>query len=126
MTCFDAPTISSEDRQRTQLYATERARETLKCQVGSLEEWLKTLALTVNFELLSRALLPRAAQLLNKTNQLNLSTRRLTEPEFWGGRAPPPRLDGAGGGRTVSATRGSPACSVWNARGGACGLSISC
>jgi FkbH-like protein len=81
--CFDAPVVSQEDRVRTALYATERKRESLRASVGSVEEWLKTLGLTVIFEALSKSSLPRATQLLNKTNQMNLSTRRLTETELW-------------------------------------------
>jgi FkbH-like protein len=37
----------------------------------------------VTIEDLSRANLDRAAQLLNKTNQMNLSTRRLSAAELW-------------------------------------------
>jgi FkbH-like protein len=50
--------------------------------LGNLEEWLATLKTTVRVEQLNQANLPRAAQLLNKTNQMNLSTRRMSEAEF--------------------------------------------
>jgi FkbH-like protein len=82
LSCFDAPAASREDLERSRMYATERQRTELKRQVGSVEEWLKTLDLTVAIEPLDDANLARAAQLLNKTNQMNLSTRRLTEPEL--------------------------------------------
>jgi FkbH-like protein len=45
-------------------------------------DWLKSLELKVHAEPLSSANLTRAAQLLNKTNQLNLTTRRMTEAEL--------------------------------------------
>lgn len=80
--CFDKPMISDEDRQRQQMYAIERQRVQLKAQVSSLDEWLRTLDLTVTAEPLNDANVRRIAQLLNKTNQLNLSTRRLTEAEL--------------------------------------------
>ncbi len=80
--CFETPSLSAEDRQRTQLYAVERQRDDLKRQVGSLEEWFKTLQICVRIEALNEANVARAAQLLNKTNQMNLSTRRLTEAEL--------------------------------------------
>ena len=82
MTCFDTPTISREDAKRAKMYATERRRSTLKTQVGSLDEWLKTLGITINVEALNSINLPRTIQLLNKTNQMNLTTRRLNESEL--------------------------------------------
>ena len=80
--CFDAPAASKEDAERTKLYAEERQRESMKAQVGSVEEWLKGLQMKVTAEPLGPANLGRAAQLLNKTNQMNLTTRRLTEAEL--------------------------------------------
>jgi FkbH-like protein len=80
--CFDGGFISDEDRRRTQLYTTERQRTQLKRTVGSLDEWLHTLDIQVIVEPLGDANLSRVTQLLNKTNQLNLSTRRLTGPEI--------------------------------------------
>jgi acyl dehydratase len=47
-----------------------------------VEDWLRRLELQVKVEKLSPANLPRAAQLLNKTNQMNLATRRLSETEL--------------------------------------------
>jgi FkbH-like protein len=80
--CFDVPSMSDEDRSRTQAYAAERKREDLRRELASLESWIESLDLRVRVEELSTENLPRATQLLNKTNQMNLSTRRLTEPEF--------------------------------------------
>jgi FkbH-like protein len=54
----------------------------LKKTVRSLEQWLTRLAIRVQVEELHPANLQRAAQLLNKTNQMNLSTRRLSEAEL--------------------------------------------
>jgi FkbH-like protein len=80
--CFDTPSLSREDADRTRLYAEERKRDQLQQQVGSMAEWLKSLGMKVKVERLGPSNLPRATQLLNKTNQLNLSTRRLTENEL--------------------------------------------
>jgi FkbH-like protein len=41
--CFDTPAISREDAERTRLYVEERKRDQLQTQVGSIEEWLKSL-----------------------------------------------------------------------------------
>jgi len=80
--CFDAPRVSVEDRQRSRMYAAERQRWETKRRVPSLQEWLDSLELKVEVEELGAANLPRAAQLLNRTNQMNLSTRRLSEGEL--------------------------------------------
>jgi FkbH-like protein len=80
--CFDAPHVSAEDLERNAMYATERERTQLRGKVSSLDEWLATLELKVRFEPLGPQNIARAAQLLNKTNQLNLRTRRLSEAEL--------------------------------------------
>ncbi|RUP10139.1 HAD-IIIC family phosphatase [Hyphomicrobium sp.] len=82
LSCFDAPALTREDAERTRMYDEETQREALRQQVGSIEEWLKTLEIKVTIEPLSSTTSTRAAQLLNKTNQLNLRTRRLTEREL--------------------------------------------
>ena len=73
---------SDEDANRTQLYATERRRTELLSSVGSLDDWIRDLAIVVRADTLGPGNLPRAAQLLNKTNQMNLTTRRMTEDEL--------------------------------------------
>ena len=80
--CFDSPSVTEEDRQRARMSAVDRERKESKPQLGDLEEWLATLKTTVRVEELNQANLPRAAQLLNKTNQMNLSTRRMSEADF--------------------------------------------
>ncbi|MCC7053600.1 MAG: HAD-IIIC family phosphatase [Gemmatimonadaceae bacterium] len=80
--CFDSPAISREDAERTALYAAERERGAAKASVGSIDEWLGSLGIAVHVEPLTAANLARTAQLLNKTNQMNLSTRRLSEAEL--------------------------------------------
>jgi len=64
------------------MYITEKKRTELKSSVASIDEWLKTLKILVKVEELNESNLPRTAQLFNKTNQMNLSTRRLTESEL--------------------------------------------
>ena len=64
------------------MYLSEKKRRELKNAAGSLEEWLTRLAIRVRVEALDPANLQRAAQLLNKTNQMNLSTRRMSEAEL--------------------------------------------
>jgi FkbH-like protein len=80
--CFEMSAVSREDLARTTMYLSETKRRELKEKVGSLEEWLTRLAIQVQVEELHPANLQRATQLLNKTNQMNLSTRRMSEAEL--------------------------------------------
>lgn len=80
--CFDTPLLSKEDAGRTKMYALERKRKELKKNVDSLDEWLKNLRIKIKVEELSDENLPRTAQLLNKTNQMNLTTRRMMDSEL--------------------------------------------
>ena len=80
--CFASSTLSSEDRSRTQMYATERNRSAALTEIGSRDEWLQSLGTEVHVSPIVDATYPRVTQLLNKTNQLNLRTRRMSEPEL--------------------------------------------
>jgi FkbH-like protein len=82
---FDSPVVSNEDRVRAEYYAAERERRTSLQQaddVGSIDEWLHTLRIKVQVEPVNDLNRQRAAQLFNKTNQMNLTTRRMTEVEL--------------------------------------------
>ena len=91
--CFDPPALSDEDRARAAMMAKGRERESSRARFESLDDWLVSLETVVTVEVLHEANLPRAAQLLNKTNQMNMTTRRLTEDEL--------RAWAAGEGRRV-------------------------
>lgn len=82
MDCFDSPYLTTEDSSRTQLYAAEGQREQLKRTISSRDEWLRSLNTEVVVEAINEANRVRLVQLLNKTNQMNLSTRRMTEKEL--------------------------------------------
>ena len=80
--CFDSPSVTEEDRQRSSMSVVDRKRKESKIHVGDLGDWLATLKTIVRVEELNQVNLSRAAQLLNKTNQMNLATRRMSEAEF--------------------------------------------
>lgn len=80
--CFNPPAITEEDRRRIEMYRSEQQLEGLKRQMVSLDEWLKSLEVRVTVEPLNETNLQRTVQLLNKTNQMNLTTRRMTDVEF--------------------------------------------
>lgn len=80
--CFDTLQHTAEDGARVRAYAAERERHDARAAVGDMGAWLRDLGTRVAIEPLSPANLQRASQLLNKTNQMNLSTRRMAAPEF--------------------------------------------
>lgn len=79
---FDQLTISVEDKQRSELYKNERQRKQLKSQAISLEEFLQQLDMTVTIGYVNSETLPRVSQLLARTNQFNLTTRRHTSSDI--------------------------------------------
>ena len=79
---FDTSFVSKEDKKKTNLYKSEFKRIKLKQNLKSNAQWLKTLKLKIIIEKSKDENLPRIHQLLNKTNQMNLTTRRLSEKEL--------------------------------------------
>jgi FkbH-like protein len=80
--CFDNPTVSKEDNERTRMYINDQQRNALQKSLSSLDDWLRGLEIKIKIEELNEVNLQRTVQLLNKTNQMNLSTRRMTEREL--------------------------------------------
>ena len=80
--CFEVPAVTTEDAMRTKMYVAERSRAELLERIGSVDSWLKSLAISVEVQEVGSGNFDRALQLLNKTNQMNLATRRLNELEF--------------------------------------------
>jgi FkbH-like protein len=64
------------------MYATEGKRKADLHAFTSLDEWIKTLMIRIEVEELSPENLDRAVQLLNRTNQMNLATRRLSPSQL--------------------------------------------
>lgn len=87
--CFDTASITAEDRARTQMYVADRHRRDMRA--GSLDEWLTQLDTRVTVEPVHARNLRRVDQLLNKTNQLNLTTRRLSAEQISEWAAAPDR-----------------------------------
>lgn len=83
LSCFETPRLGAEDLRRTEMYQAERGRKEALEGSSDIENWLSSLGIEVRIAPLCRDSLPRAAQLLNKTNQFNLSLRRLEEDRFW-------------------------------------------
>ncbi len=82
MTCFDTPSFSDEDLRRTAMYAEQKKRTAMRTTAESLDDWLGNLGTIVTARRLDDVDRARSVQLLNKTNQMNLATRRMTPDEF--------------------------------------------
>jgi FkbH-like protein len=79
---FEAVSLSAEDRRRADIYQANALRVALKASAASIDDYLRSLGTTIHFrsfDLLGRA---RIAQLINKSNQFNLTTRRYSEAQI--------------------------------------------
>jgi FkbH-like protein len=79
---FYRESITAEDRAKTAQYRTEFARQEQRAKFDNVEDYLPSLDLSVKLAVNAAHLVPRLAQLTQKTNQFNLTTRRMTEPEL--------------------------------------------
>lgn len=75
LTVFDRLDVTEEDRKRADLMRAEQEREALGSSL-SKEEFRKHLRLRIDFFLAQPEDLERITQLINKTNQFNLTTIR--------------------------------------------------
>jgi FkbH-like protein len=75
-------TLTDADRGRAAAYTAERDRRVSAASAASFEEFLASLEQEVAIEPVSEASLARAAQLCQRTNQFNLTTRRHTAAEL--------------------------------------------
>jgi FkbH-like protein len=73
---FDHLLVSAEDRKRAEHYATEGQRKELQASSESLEDFLMGLKVEVAVGRVGTGSLPRVVQLIGKTNQFNMTTRR--------------------------------------------------
>ncbi|HSU04783.1 MAG TPA: HAD-IIIC family phosphatase, partial [Acetobacteraceae bacterium] len=78
---FEAVAITNEDRERTAQYHGNRAREALRSSTTDLEGYLRGLEMQLLWRTFDRVGLARTVQLINKSNQFNLTTRRYTEQD---------------------------------------------
>lgn len=78
---FEALTLTEEDRERTAQYQGNKAREALKASTTDLEGYLRGLEMQLVWKRFDAVGLQRIVQLINKSNQFNLTTRRYTEQE---------------------------------------------
>jgi FkbH-like protein len=78
---FDVLSLTKEDLVRGEMYAGKRKRAELEQSASSIEDFLRTLDLKVKIQPVNNFDTPRVVQLIGKTNQFNLTTRRHTDAE---------------------------------------------
>jgi FkbH-like protein len=79
---FERLSISAEDQQRGAYYQSQREREQAEQSISSREDFYRSLQQEAEISPLTTATLARVAQLTNKTNQFNLTTRRYNEQQI--------------------------------------------
>jgi len=89
---FESVAFTADDRARSAQYQGNRAREALKAAHTDLDGYLRSLQMRLSWRRIDRLGLPRCVQLINKTNQFNLTTRRYSEQDVLGFLADPQNL----------------------------------
>jgi len=79
---FERLTLTDEDRNRGRMYAEQQARAQLQSSAASLEDFYRSLQIEVDVATVRPDTITRAAQLTQKTNQFNLTTRRYSEQQI--------------------------------------------
>jgi len=78
---FEAIAFSGEDRKRADFYQDNARRVTLQKQAGDVDAYLLSLNMQMTLQPFDDTGRARIAQLINKSNQFNLTTRRYTEAD---------------------------------------------
>lgn len=73
--------LTDEDLRKSDLYKEEASRHTLHEQLGSREAFIASLEIEISPYRNNPSHIGRAAQLIGKTNQFNLTTKRYSEHE---------------------------------------------
>lgn len=78
---FEGVAFSDEDKKRADFYQDNARRVALASQAADMDSYLESLDMTISFLPFDAAGRSRIAQLINKSNQFNLTTRRYTEAD---------------------------------------------
>ena len=79
---FEPAEISADDIQRSEMYRKNAQRKKLQLEFADYGEFLQSLNMKAEIAAFKELYLPRIAQLTNKSNQFNLTTRRYTLAEI--------------------------------------------
>jgi len=79
---FDSLLYSAVDRQRTKMYQAESGRRKLQKHSNCIDEFLEKLGMVVTVKFADEKSIHRIAQLTQRTNQFNLTTKRYSEADI--------------------------------------------
>jgi len=79
---FSVFQITNEDTKRGEMYLQQKKRNEFQNSTLNLTDFLKTLNLEIKIKKSNDFTIPRISQLIMKTNQFNLSTKRYQEEEI--------------------------------------------
>ncbi|MBQ7629785.1 MAG: HAD-IIIC family phosphatase, partial [Selenomonadaceae bacterium] len=79
---FEPLTISDDDLKRNDTYRENKQRQNLAASVSNYDDFLISLNMNAEIDSFKPIYFDRIAQLTNKTNQFNLTTRRFTRAEI--------------------------------------------
>jgi FkbH-like protein len=78
---FETSSFTDEDRQRAQQYREESSRKLAEQTFTDVDDYLRSLEMRISIGRFDAFHLPRIAQLIQRSNQFNLTTRRQGEAE---------------------------------------------
>lgn len=93
---FEVNGLSADDAARAEMYRQNAERAQQQAAFGNYDDYLKSLDMTAEIGPFTPAHAERITQLINKTNQFNLTTRRTTAAEVDAAMADPATLTLAG------------------------------
>jgi FkbH-like protein len=79
---FDRLTVTNEDRTRAEIYNQDKKRNDSMRNSISVDDFLKDLEMKVKIGYLNDITITRIVQLINKTNQFNLTTKRYSSEDL--------------------------------------------
>lgn len=79
---FEVTDLSEDDRKRNEMYKANMARQRQQMNFGDYGEYLRSLAMKGTIRAFEPMYMARIAQLTNKSNQFNLTTRRYTQGDI--------------------------------------------
>jgi FkbH-like protein len=78
---FQVLSVGAEDFQRTAFYQADQARREVQSSAGDIETFLRSLEMKARIGPINAAAFERSVQLIHRSNQFNLTTRRRSVAE---------------------------------------------
>ncbi len=79
---FNLLSVTEEDKKRGAMYQARKSRKILEKSLNDIDEFLKTLDISIKIEKMNNFSFPRISNLIMKTNQFNLTTKRYSKTEI--------------------------------------------